>query len=166
MGEFKIGDVLMYGSTGLVKIVDERRESTFGTERDYYILRELNSASDSQIFVPKDNEKLLSNMRPLISSERASELLYKAKREEIEWSKDNRTRSEKFRKIIDSGSREMLLSLISRINRAKKERMKEGKKSFLLDENALEKSMRLIVSEFSYVLGKTPEEIRNILSNI
>jgi len=166
MADFKIGDVLMYGSTGLVRIIDKRQESAFGTERDYYILREIGSSSESQIFVPTDSERLLSNMRSLISRAQASELLFREKRTEIEWNKDNRVRSEKFRKIIDSGDREMQLSLISLINKARAERIKEGKKSFLLDENALEKLMRLIICEFSFVLEKEPEEIRKILSEI
>ena len=152
MADFKIGEILMYGSVGLVEIIDERRESAFGVERDYYILRELGTASDSQIFVPKDNQKLLSNMRALVSFAKAKALLQKKDREEIEWNKDNRTRSEKFRKIIDSGNREQLLALISRINRARRERIKEGKKCFLLDENTLEKAVGLISREFSFVL--------------
>ena len=166
MADFKIGDVLMYGSTGLVKIIDKRREDAFGTERDYYILREIGSFSESQIFVPTDNEKLVSNMRSLISASEARELLSREERTDIEWNKDNRIRSEKFRKIIDSGDREMQLSLISLINKVREARIKEGKKSFLLDENALEKAKRLITCEFSFVLGCEPEEIRKILSEI
>lgn len=166
MAEFKIGDVLMYSSVGLVKIVDVRREYAFGEEREYYILDDLASSSNSQIFVPRDNERLISNMRELLSKEEALSLLSKADREDIVWHKDNRARSECFKKIIESGDRAKLLSLISAINKAKEERLKEGKKSFILDENALDKAMRLIAAEFSFVLEKTADEIRNELAKI
>ncbi len=166
MADFKIGDVLMYSSVGLVRIVDVRWESALGEERYYYILKDLASNSDSQIFVPKDNERLISNMRALLSPNEALDLLKDTEREAIEWNKDNRARSELFKKIIDSGDRAKLLSLISAINKAKEERLKEGKKAFILDENALDKAKRLIASEFSFVLEKTPDEIREELAKI
>ena len=166
MAEFKVGDVLMYGSVGLVEIIDCRRERALGDNREYYILKEIGSPSDSKIFVPKDSERLVGNMRRLISADKARELLSGKELVAVEWTKDNRARSERFRKIIESGDRVLLLSLISAINKARLERIKEGKKGFILDENTIEKAIRLITAEFSYVLSTPPEKIRQILSNI
>ena len=166
MADFKIGDRLMYGTVGLVEIIDIRVENAFGADREYYVLREQDSASDAQIFVPKDNEALVANMRPLLSGEEIKHLLTLEERAPIEWNKDNRARSEKFRRIIESGDREMILALISAIQKMRRERSVEGKKNYMLDENMLDKANRLIVSEFSCVLNKSSEQMREILSKI
>ena len=166
MAKFKIGESLIYGTVGLVEIVDIRQDSAVGTVHEYYVLRECASASDSQIFVPTDNGKLVSNMRPLISCREAKRLLSLDKRMPVEWVRDNRLRSEKFRAVIESGNREAILSLISAIQNVKRERIAAGKKNYLLDENILEKAKRLIISEFSAVLKKTEAEIREILEKI
>ena len=42
----------------------------------------------------------------------------------------------------------------------------EEREYYILDENALDKAMRLIAAEFSFVLGKTADEIRNELAKI
>ena len=70
-----VGEKIMYGGAGLMEIVDVREESFGDIPRKYYVLRDLRSSSDSQTFVPVDNDKLTSAMHPLLTKEVASDLI-------------------------------------------------------------------------------------------
>ena len=72
---FKIGDRIVYGANGVMEIVDVREESIGDVSRNYYVLSSVCSRSDSLIFVPCDNERLLSVMRHLLTREEALELI-------------------------------------------------------------------------------------------
>ena len=65
----KIGDKIMYGAGGVMTIVDIREESILDISRSYYVLRPTLSKTESLTFVPADNEKLVSAMRPLLTKE-------------------------------------------------------------------------------------------------
>lgn len=114
MADFKIGDRLMYGTVGLVEIIDIRVENAFGADREYYILREQDSASDAQIFVPKDNEALAANMRPLLSEKEINRLLSLEERAPIEWNKDNRLIVSEFSCVLNK-SCEQMREILSKI---------------------------------------------------
>lgn len=162
----KVGEKIMYGGTGLMEIVDVREETVADTPRKYYVLRELHSKSTSQIYVPVDNKKLVASMRPLITRREIDELLLKAKENKlssIEWQQDNRVRSETFKKIIESGDREGILSLIRTVYENGQKRQEAGKKNYLADENLMRKAERLIAEEFSEVLDIPEEEVSDYI---
>ena len=93
-----VGEKIMYGGAGLMEIVDVREESFGDIPRKYYVLRDLRSSSDSQTFVPVDNDKLTSAMHPLLTKEVASDLISRAAAIPLlECSSDNRIRAEKFK---------------------------------------------------------------------
>ena len=159
-----VGEKVMYGGAGLMEIVDVREESFGDIPRKYYVLRDLRSSSDSQTFVPVDNDKLTSAMHPLLTKEVASDLISRAAAIPLlECSSDNRIRAEKFKSIIESGDREALISLIKTVNEINRMRHGEGKKNSLADESALKKAEKLIYAEFSEVLGLSEAEIAEII---
>ncbi len=155
--KFSIGEMIVYGSVGVVKIIDIREECITDTPREYYVLCDVCSRADSQIFVPTDNEKLVSTMRKLISREEAEALLAIPESElpKIEWKRDSRARMEYFRGIIESGDHKTMIAMINAIRRAGEARHAEGKKNFLSDENMLHKAEQLLDAEFNIVLGRT-----------
>ena len=59
-----------YGNQGICKIEDIRpMKFSFNTyERDYYILKPVHQ-ENSRIFVPAENQKLTTQMRPILSPE-------------------------------------------------------------------------------------------------
>ena len=156
----KIGENVVYGSNGVMTIVDIREERFGADLRSYYVLRECGSRSESLTFVPTDNEKLVSQMRPLLTKEEIVAVIRTSRTSpDCEWAKDSRSRTECFRQIMESGDRVKIISMIRTIYNAGIRREDEGKKNFLSDENAMHKAEKLIYSEFSLVLGIPEEEV-------
>lgn len=156
----KIGDKIMYGAGGVMTIVDIREESVGDVSRCYYILRPTLARVESFTYVPVDNEKLVSAMRPLLSVEEIISLIRSAKdMSPIDWVNENRARQEYFKKIMESGDRAKLIAMIRAIDENGMRREAEGKKNFLSDENARAKAEKLLHSEFSVVLGIPEEEV-------
>ncbi len=162
----KIGDKVVYSSYGVMEIVDIRDESVLNSTQRYYILRANSSRSESQTFVPVDNEKLVSKMRPLISKVRILEIIKKIDSiPEAEWINDNRARSESFKATIESGDHEKMIAMIKLITKTGERRMQEGKKNYLADENAMQKAEKLLYSEFATVLGIDDSELAEFIES-
>lgn len=158
------GERVIYGSNGVMEIVDIREETVGDITRKYYVLRDLNSTQVSHIFVPTDNEKLVSAMRPLLTKEEAMDMIKRIKTiPEAEWKNDNRIRSEKFRKVIESGDRDSVIAVIKAVYENGIKRQEEGKKNYLADENIMRKAEKVIYSELSIVLGIPENEVADFI---
>ena len=91
----KIGDNILYGASGVMTVVDIREESIGDVSRKYCVLRPALIRSDSLTFVPMDNEKLVSFMRPLLTKEEAIDFIHNASDvSPLEWIGENRARSD------------------------------------------------------------------------
>ncbi len=160
---YKIGDKIMYGANGVMTIVDIRDESFGDVTRSYYVLRPTLSKNESFTFVPTENEQLVSAMRPLLTKDEILSLLHSAKElPPIEWVNENRARQEYFKRIMESGDRAKMISIIRAINESGQRREAEGKKNFITDENAKAKAEKLLYTEFSIVLGIDEEEAKTL----
>ena len=156
----KIGDKILYGSNGVMTVVDIREEAVGDTHRSYYVLRSAVRRSDSLTYVPTDNERLVEAMRPLLTRDQIVELIRSAKDlPPIDWVPENRARSEYFKRIMESGDREKMVSMIYAIIENGKRREAEGKKNFLSDENAKAKAEYLLHTEMSVVLGIPEDDV-------
>lgn len=156
----KIGEKVLYGAAGVMTIVDIREESIGDVSRSYYVLNSAVRRSDSLTYVPTDNEKLVSAMRPLLTEDEIKTLLHSAKdMEPIAWVPENRARSEHFKRVMESGDREKMVAMIIAIDENAKRREAEGKKNFLSDENAKQKAEKLLHTEISVVLGIPEEDV-------
>ena len=162
----KIGEKILYGASGVMTIVDIREESFGGVSRSYYVLRSAVRHSDSLTYVPTDNEKLVTAMRPLLTEEEIKSLIRSAKDvAPIDWVPENRARSEYFKKIMESGDREKMIAMIVAIDENAKRREAEGKKNFLSDENAKQKAEKLLHTEISVVFGIPEENVPAFIEN-
>lgn len=64
---YKIGELFVYGSRGACKIIDIKNEKFGNSEKTYYILMPFFDSKET-IFVPVDNEKLVSkNEKNIVS---------------------------------------------------------------------------------------------------
>lgn len=150
----RIGEKVVYSTYGIMEIIDVREECVGDVIRKYYVMREPNSTSATQVFVPVDNKKLVSAMRPLLTREEALLLIDSIPTLDVlEWKSDNRIRSEKFRKIVESGNRSEMLALIKTVYENGERRGIDGKKNYLTDEGFMKKAEKLLYSELSEVLG-------------
>ena len=150
---YTVGEVVNYGVMGVMRITDVTEETLQDVTKKYYVLEELRGDGSSKIFVPLDNERLVASIRPLISKIEAQELLEEIKDlAEVDWHRDNRVRTERFREIIESCDRRMILSMIKTVISKAHEREAEGKKGFISDTNMMNKAKKMLYSELAYVL--------------
>jgi CarD family transcriptional regulator len=149
---FKIGDTVLYGTTGVCKISDLVTREIGGKESSYFVLNPTYKEGCA-VFVPADNINLTSKMRTLLSREEIEAVIQKAKGLPDIWENGDLARREKFTEILKSGDRLQVLLLVRSIYNAKQARLKEGKRLHLTDERLFTEAERLICDEFSAVLG-------------
>ena len=157
---YSIGDNVLYGANGVMTVVDIREELVGNVAQRYYILRAYGTRSESLIYVPVDNERLVLAMQPLLTCEQARDLIDgQTELPVIEWISDNRARAERFKAIVESGDRAAMLSMIRMVYASGLAREREGKKNFLTDENIKTKAEKILATELSLVLGISEQEL-------
>ncbi|MBE6531872.1 MAG: hypothetical protein E7679_07315 [Ruminococcaceae bacterium] len=147
---FKIGELVSYRSDGVYKISDIRKESfALGvSESLYYVLNPIKDER-STLFVPVDNQLLVSAMRPLLSKKEIEELIRGVSEHPIDWSENPKQRISASREIILRGEPAELISLIYTLKPYVDKRCAEGKKPCASDASALERAAALLFEEFS-----------------
>ena len=162
--QFEIGQNVIYGTNGLC-LVEDIKEMSFikgEAKKAYYILEPLRARA-STIFVPADNEKLVSKMRHVLTKTEIDTLLLGMSDKELSWENDRRTRAELFHDIIAKGLTEELLLLIRCIYVKKKELISLNKTLSMTDSKSLEFAENMVEEEFSYALDIKPSEVGNYI---
>jgi CarD family transcriptional regulator len=163
---YKIGDKILYGSVGIMEIIDVAHEKFAGFDKSYYVLRELFVSGDSKTYVPFDNARLLSQMHPLLSKKELSSILESAK--DVKpgaFEENNRTRMEKYRALMESGDRLAIVSIIKSIDEMAISRAAFGKKNYISDQTAKKRAMRLLSLEASLVFGISEIEAEALIKD-
>ena len=158
-----IGTLVIYGTSGIFRVEDIRNENLGGGERKYYILSDINEKNPTTVFVPTDNEHLVSKMKQVISENDAKDLISNMPLEPYEWIPEARARNEFFKKIIESGEREALLRLMRTVYLKKQELSVSRKHVYATDESAMKSAERIIFSELTVSLGVDEDEIINLI---
>ncbi len=160
-----VGDKIVYGSNGIMEIVDIRDESIGDAQRKYYVLKDLRSNFSSQTFVPVDNEKLVGTMRKLHTRDEIMDIISRIKIiPEAVWNDNNRLRTEKFRSVIESADTEGIIAVIKAIYSNGVKRQAERKKNYLADENLMRKGEKMLYEEISMVLDIPENEVRDFIA--
>ena len=161
---YVIGDRVVYGAFGVMEIIDITEQSFGDVTKQYYVLKEYAAQSSSLTYVPLDNELLVSQMKPLLTEEEIVDVIRLAKASvPLEWVEDNRARSEKYKKILSTSDRVLLLAMIETVYRTGVKREAEGKKNYIADENSMNRAIRLISTEFALVLGIPESEVPDFI---
>ncbi|MBQ8344924.1 MAG: hypothetical protein IJY42_01495 [Clostridia bacterium] len=151
---FEIGRWVSYRSEGVCRISDIREEAFGGQKNRYYVLSPMQDVK-STVYVPVDNERLVSQMQPLLSAREICCLVDSLREVRMEWIAESRLRNNRFREILANGQREelivMLLTLMDR-------EQEKGKRNSIVDENAAKRAKRLLLEEFSFTTDMTTEE--------
>lgn len=149
---------VMYGDNGVCLVADQRKEKFAGQWREYYILKPVNN-EESTLYVPTDNEKLLSKMREVLTYDQIMDIIHSLPKDDMEWIEDNKEREARYDEIFASGNRRDLLLLVKSLYKHKLQRKAEGKKLWTIDENAMKHAEKLVYEEFATVLNIEPEEV-------
>lgn len=96
---FKIDDYIMYGMTGVCKVMDITNERfTNGIKKEYYVLSPIYS-NNTVIKIPVDNEKV--PMRKLLSKINVLSLINDIPNMDTSWIDNEKLRSEQFKKYSE-----------------------------------------------------------------
>lgn len=161
---YNVGDRILYGAVGIMEIVDISEQTVAGMQKQYYILKELGSISDSHTYVPLDNARLMAAMHPLLSSEDIYALIERAPEiSALEWVENNRARAEKYKEIMELGDRGAIIAMVKSISNMANERAAIGKKNYIADDTAKKRACHLLYSEVSLVLGIPESEAEALI---
>ena len=161
---FQKGEYVKYASNGVCLIEDVSSLDFNPKAKDatYYILRPL-STSSTTIFVPTDNELLLSRMRKLLTKEEIDAVIARIDTKNPDWPEDRKERANLFGEIVKRDDPVELLSLARAIYLRRAELNAKGKKLMATDGNVLEQIERLVENEFTFVLDITPAEVNEYI---
>ena len=164
---FDIGEYVSYGINGMCNIEDIRpmQLSQSVEKMMYYILRP-ESNPKSTIFVPVNNQKLVSKMRDLMTKDEINAMLVRMKDRTLEWEKDVRFRTESFHEILNNGVNQDLILMIRCLHRKRQELVQLGKKLPARDSNTLKTAERLVEEEFAHVLHIKCEEVSDYIRDV
>lgn len=153
---FKVDDYIMYGRTGVCKVVDITNEKFInGEERKYYVLSPIHNNNNTIIKIPLDNTKV--PMRKIISKEDVTSLINDMSNMEELWIEDEKKRSNEFKTMLKSGKCEDLIKLISN--------KRHSKKLNKADKEIIKEAERLVNEEFAIILNILPKEVNSYISS-
>ncbi len=155
---YKIGELFVYGSRGACKIIDIKNEKFGNSEKTYYILMPFFDSKET-IFVPVDNEKLVSKMKKILSPKQMEELIKTIPAKESVWIENVNLRREEYKKIISRAQREELISLLKTLYERRKELQLIGKNLSAYDEKFLRQVQNIIHSEIALVMEISLDEV-------
>lgn len=159
---FKVNDYIMYGITGVCKIVDIKKENNnYSGEKDYYVLIPVYS-KNTIIKIPVGNVKV--PMRRLLSKADISFLISEMPLREAIWIENEKQRNEEFKSMLKSGDCEKLITLVKSIYLNKKNKKIIGKKLYKGDDEIMQTAERLLNEEFATILNILPEDVKAYIS--
>ncbi|MEZ3420605.1 MAG: CarD family transcriptional regulator [Eubacterium sp.] len=161
---YKIGDLFIYGANGACKIADIKTENFNRNEKIYYILVPVFDIKET-IFVPADNEQLVSKMKKILSPAEIQDLIKTIPDKESIWIENVNLRRETYKKIINTANRDALFSLIKTLYERRKELKLLGKNLSVCDENLLRQAQNIIHSEIAAVLEIPLSEVTLYIEN-
>ena len=160
---FKIGEVVSYSATGVCEIVDIRKEKLTDTMMQYYILKPIYQNA-STVYVPVDNETLVSRMKYLLSKSQTQELIESFKFTDIEWIENDSERIGFWREILRSGDRKKIASLICTIHIRADYLATLGKQLRLIDAQILRDAKNVLHGEIATVFEIPLEEVETLIN--
>ena len=153
---FQINDTVMYGNSGVCKIMDIRPEKFGDEEILYYILKPMDD-KNSKIYCPVNSDKL--KLRKLLSQSEIFEIIQAMPDTEIEWIENDQLRKTKFGEILKSGDHIELVKLIKALYLHKEQQKQTGKKFHAIDEKMMKEAEKMLHSEFAHVLQIKEEDV-------
>lgn len=155
---FQCGDMVVYGIQGVCRIADIEEKNLNGRSIAYFVLEPANQAG-AQYFVPKDNPAATSKLRKVISRADVDALLDSDEVKQDVWIADENQRKAKYRELIARPNCAELLGVLRSLYLHKQERLAEGKKPHICDENFMRDAERLIRTELAFALDIPQETV-------
>lgn len=149
---YEQGEVLVYGNNGVCRVEEIRRERFSGKPAMYYILHPLFD-SRSKVYVPVENEKLASKLRPVMNRDMLKGMVRAARESTALWESDDRRRKESFHDVISNGLSAELLTVMKLLLLRKTELAQSVRRLHSADEKLLAQCEKIVGEEFAYAFG-------------
>lgn len=159
---FEIGQFIVYGSSGVCRVLDIGTISMEGMPegRLYYTLEQC-YVKGSRIMTPVDNTK--TAMRSVITREQADELIDHVRDMDMLWVEDERKREELYKSILAECDCRGLVQIIKTIYQRQRKRLEEGRKLAVRDEKYFKQAENNLYSELAVVLKMSKDEVRDYM---
>ncbi len=162
---FSIGQLVVYGQTGVCKVTDIcEKEVTPKNFKNYYVLKPIYQ-QNSIIYSPIDNTAV--NIRPIITKQQAEDLIRLIPSiSPCGFSgEEQRALNEKYTAALKSQDCEELLSLTISIYAKKEEAKERNKKLGSIDERYMQRAEELLFGELAAALHIDINEVSNYIKN-
>ena len=155
---YNIDETVLYGQQGVCKITDITVKEVCGQSIEYYVLTPIFNEK-STIFVPKNNDKLVSKIRKTLNEDEIYNIIKLIPNEKCIWIEDDNKRSAEYKNILSCGNRIKLIQLIKTLYQYKKQKIENGKKLHISDEHFLKEAEKMLYDEFATVLNIDRNEV-------
>lgn len=154
-----IGEIVLYSTTGICKVVDVVTRTFNREDKEYYVLAPVYDER-STCFVPVEYDSSKIHIERILTKEGAEELLrFAADASPKKWIANMNDRKQQYNEICRRGTREEKIRLIKTIYLHEQKQREQKKQLYACDERVLNSCKKQIYEELAYVLGKTVEEI-------
>ena len=155
---FKIGDRVIYGSSGVCDVTDISTINIDGIPKDklYYILCPYGK-NESFIYAPVENCKVV--MRKVLTLAEAEALIAEIPALEPVEAGTDKQREQLYRECIKSCDCRRLIAVIKTLWLRNQDRIKTGKKSSALDERYLKLAEDALYGELALALGLEKSDV-------
>lgn len=94
---FSVGEKVLYNVNGVCEITDISEKVFNNNIISYYVLKPINNG-DSTVFVPVNNENLVTKMKRLMTRSQIDEIISDVSEQETQWNVNDTTRKEEYKK--------------------------------------------------------------------
>ena len=161
---YQAGETVFYGTEGVCRVEEIREMKVGGENAAYYVLRPI-YREGSTVYVPVQNEQLVSRMRPLLTAKQIDDMIDEVNQTDEDWIDDAAERKAEFQRILVSADRRELLTMVRILYLRRQNLQTCGKRLRTNDEQMLRDAERLLDDEFSVVLNIKPREVPEYIRN-
>lgn len=157
---FEIGDVIIYGNSGVCRITDCGKLDSMCADKNtlYYTIEPCYSSS-TKIYTPVGNDKVI--MRRIVTKEEALHLIDEIKSIENLWITDEKKREQEYKDTIKKCDCRELVRIIKTIYLRKQSRLAEGKKVTASDEKYFKIAEDSLYGELAVSLDMNKDEVKD-----
>lgn len=161
---FQAGDTVFYGGSGVCRI-DGVISREFGDEmRDYYVLTPVHSQS-STVYLPVDNNNLVSRMREVLSKEEIYQLIHMLPAGKDLWIENENLRKTEFQRILRDGNQREISALVHTIYQRQQLLASCGRKLRQSDERMFKEAQRMFCDEVAFVLDMPTQKVTQFVGD-
>lgn len=161
---FSVNDTVNYSTTGACKIIDIVKRKVGNNESEYYVLKPC-FRQNSTVYVPLDNELLVSKMRKVMTREEAERLISLIPGFNADWIDNDLERNKAFREILHSGNLEEIIKMVRAIYSRKTVLEANSKHLRAADAAVFREAQNIVHSEIAVCLDIEYDDVEQHIKN-